>query len=372
MKRPPRFLFALFALGAFSALGAAPNAALAEPSVADIAGAKKLFTDGRADELAARYDDGLKKFERVLLLQPRRGGVMFHIAFCHEKLGHLEAAVDAYEKAIEMAKAENKPDVIKEAQSRLGPLVARLPKLTVVVPEGTIDVRVTLDDKPLPESEWNQEKRVSLGSHRVEAFDPASAQTPVFRTAIDTPERSHAEVRVVLPAHTPPPAPLVAPVPTPSPTDTAPKTAAAPVAEPARPTDKEPYGPRDLTTSSRPNYTLPVITSVATGVFLGVGIAGFAIAGGEQKTLLDTCPTLLPADCEAQKKSVRTWDTVSLVGFGAAGVGLVTSIVLFATRSSKSSRAAATPAFRVGGLALTPSASLSREGAGLSLLGALP
>lgn len=369
MKRPPRFLFALFALGAFSALAAAPKAAFAEPSVADIAGAKKLFSDGRADELAARYDDGLKKFERVQLLQPR-GGVMFHIAFCHEKLGHLEAAVDAYEKATEMAKAENKPEVIKEAQSRLGPLVARLPKLTVVVPAGTKDVRVTLDDKPLPESEWNQEKRVSLGAHKVEGFDPASAQTPAFHTTLDTPERSHAEVRVVFPPHTPPPA-VVVPSPTPSPADP-PKTTASPSAEPARPPEKDPYGPRDLTTSSRPNYTLPVITTVATGVFLGVGIAGFAIAGGEQKTMLESCPVLLPDDCETRKKSVRTWDTVSLVGFGAAGVGLVTSIVLFATRSSKSSRAAATPAFRVGGLALTPSASLSREGAGLSLLGALP
>lgn len=369
MKRPHRFFFAsASALVAFATVGAAPHVAHAQPSVADIAGAKKLFADGRADELAARYDEGLKKFERVQLLQPR-GGVMFHIAFCHEKLGHLEAAVDGYEKAIDMAKAENKPDVIREAQNRLGPLVARLPRLVVLVPAGTKDVRVTLDDKPLAEAEWNQEKRVSLGSHKVEAFEGTSTQA-VFHVAIETPERAHAEVRVVLPTHAPPPVAVVTPAPTPAPADPPPKP--NPAAEPARTPEKTPYGPRDLTSTSRPSYTLPVVTTVATGVFLGVGIAAFAIAGGEQKTMLESCPVLLPDDCETQKKSVRTWDTVSLVGFGAAGVGLVTSIVLFATRASTSSKAASAPAFRVGGLSLVPSASLTRDGAGLSLGGVLP
>jgi hypothetical protein len=367
MKRPHRFsTAAALAFVALATVGGSPKAALAQPSVADIAGAKKLFADGRADELAARYDEGLKKFERVQLLQPR-GGVMFHIAFCHEKLGHVEAAVEGYEKAMEMAKAENKPDVIREAQNRLGPLVARLPKLSVIVPAGTKDVRITLDDKPLAESEWNQEKRVSLGAHKIEAFDSTSAQ-PVFHVAIDTPERARAEVRVVLPTHAPPPVAVVTPPPVAPPAEPPAKPAAT---EPARAPEKTPYGPRDLTSSSRPNYTLPVITTVATGVFLGVGIAAFAIAGGEQKTMLESCPVLLPDDCETQKKSVRTWDTVSLVGFGAAGVGLVTSIVLFATQASKSSNAASAPSFRVGGLSLVPSATLSRDGAGLSLGGTL-
>lgn len=354
--------------------------ASADPTVKELAQAKDLFTKGRADELAAQYAQGLQKFEAVEKIKSR-SAVVFHIAFCKEKLGRLLEAADDYDRAKAMAKAEGKPDVLREVEARSTALAQRLPKLVVVVPPGTADVKVLVDERPLPESDWGLEKRVAPGSHKVEATAP---NVPPFRANVETPERSTQEIKIVFQAPSPSPAAVaVAPVPVPAgttqtPSSSEPSKATADLSSVTPPPDRGPQ--------KHANYTGAIVASVAVGAFAGLGLVSFLVAGAKHDTLVTQCPTLTTEACADLRGPVRTWDTVALAGFGAAGVSLVTAIVLFATASPSRNAAAVEPnrlglfaAKRRSGhpgildaLALEPDVAFGPSTAAVGLRGVLP
>ena len=358
-----------------------PSAPPAQPSVKDLARAKDLFSKGRADELAAHYAQGLAKFEEVEKIKAGSATV-FHIAFCKEKLGRLLEASEDYDRASTMAKAEVKPEVLKQIQARSGPLQERLPKLSVLVPAGIPDVKVTLDDRLLPEKEWGVAKRVSPGAHKVEATAP---DVPPFRANVDSPERSTQEIKVVLatrePAHV-----VVAPVPVPGSPAHAPATSRAPDPGPAAPgadTSNIPPPP-DGDTPKHASYTGAIVATVGAGALAGLGVASFLVAGGKQDTLTTQCPTLSVPACDGLRSPVRTWDTLALVGFGAAGVSLVAAVVLFATASPSHKRAStastASTGSRAGSgsgsffetFALAPAVAVGPSGGQIGVHGVLP
>ncbi len=336
---------------------ALPSAALSQPSVKDLARAKQLFDKGRADELAAQYGEALKKFEELEKLKPT-SGVAFHIGFCKEKLGRgLDAASD-YERAAAMAKSENKPEVVKESENRLAALTPKLARLLVLAPKDAQDLHVTVDDRPLPEADLGVEKRIAPGAHKVAAT--AAGMRP-FQSNVDTREGAVQEVRVVLEKAGPAVVAIVA----------APKAAEpAPAPVPAAEGPTAPVTPPPDSAPKHANYTGAVIASVATGAFLGLGVASYFVAGAKQDTLLTQCLTLNVAGCDELKGPVRTWDTIALVGFGAAGASLVTAVVLFATASpSKSASARPSPMFPLG---LTPEVAIGPSAGTFGFRGALP
>ena len=127
------------------------------------------------------------------------------------------------------------------------------------------------------------------------------------------------------------------------------------------------------------------MASVAVGAFAGLGLVSFLVAGAKHDTLITQCPTLTTAACADLRGPVRTWDTVALAGFGAAGVSLVTAIVLFATASPSRNAAAVDPnrpaLFAkgrsghpgiLGALALEPDLTFGPSTAALGLRGVLP
>lgn len=337
--------------------------AFAAPSVAEIKRSNDLFAKGRTDELAAQYGEALKKFEEAQRLRPA-SGIVFHIAFCKEKIGRgLEAAGD-YERASAMGKAEGKPQVVKEADARLAALAPKLARVVVVPPKDAADLKVTLDDRTLSDSELGTEIRVAAGAHKVGAS--ARGARP-FEASVDARDASASEVKIVFEKLAPTPTPAAAPVvagkteparlPAPPPT--------APSPETPSPTDGVTPPPSEPSKGSR--YTAPIVVSVAAGAFAGFGLVSYLVAGGEQRTLKSQCPSLLPAACDELRGPVRTWDTLALVGFGAAGVGLVTAIVLFATAPS-SAPAPATPSARW----IAPELSFVSSGGTIGLRGVLP
>jgi len=328
--------------------------------VQDIKRSNDLFQKGRADELAAQYADALKKFEEADHLRPA-SGIVFHIAFCKEKLGSTLEAANDYERAVAMGKAENKPPVVKEAAARLEALTKKLPRLLVIAPKDVTDLKVSVDEHPFPESDLGVEKRVAQGTHRI----AATAQgTRAFQTTVEAKEGTVQEVRIVLEKAGPAVVAILAPPKAPEPA-APPAPAPAPTAAPPAVTPPPDSAPKHA------SYTGAIVASVATGAFLGLGLVSYFVAGGHQDTLLSQCLTLPPAPCDELRGPVRTWDTVALAGFGAAGVSLVTAIVLFATASPGKSAALRLP------LGLTPEVAVAPDGRGLAagtfgLRGALP
>lgn len=339
--RAPLFVHLLFGASVFLLA----KGASADPTVSELAHARQVFEKGRADELAAQYVRGLAKFEEVEKIKSA-SSVVFHIAFCKEKLGRLLEAADDYDRAEEMAKAEGKVEVLRQIKARSGPLGERLPKLTVTVTvpgtSGAASVTVLLDERPLPQKDWGIEKRISAGTHKIEATSPNLSP---FRATVETSERNPQEVKVVFPTPTPvivtaPTASNVSPVSPPAkPAVVTPPPQAAQATQATQGAPSEVTPPPDRGPKKHANYTATVLASAFTVAFAGAGVASFFVAGAKQDRMLANCPTASTSDCNDLKSPVRTWDTLSLVGFGAAGVSLVTAVVLFSTAKPSSTTA---------------------------------
>ncbi len=313
----------------------------APPTDKELEQARALFKEAQADEAAGHFSDALEKLRRIVEVKATPG-VRFHIGYCEEKLGHLVEALEAYERADADARIEKKEDVLREVAAPLAALRARVPLLTIHVPGGLPDVRVSLDDKPIVKADWGVARRVAPGAHSVEATAP---DHPPFRTMLTVPEKS---VHVLTVAFLERAAP--APIPAPEPAKTV---------EPVRPR-AEP-GPAREAPARGPSYTGAIVATAATAVLAGLGVGAFLLAGSKQDELLARCPTLGPEGCEALRGPVRTWDAVALgswIGAGAAGAA---AVVLFATaKPSRPSPRSAT---------LIPSLTSDGQGFALGLRG---
>jgi tetratricopeptide (TPR) repeat protein len=224
-RRGIAVVVAVFGLGTVSPALAQPTAqpgsalpGAAQPNAAELAAARQLFGDGLRAEDEGRYADGLAAFQRVekIIASPQ---LRYHLGLCHEKLGELVEALNAYELAIGDAEARGARDVLKESKARAEALRPKIARLVLHVPPDAAGLVIAVDDRPLNAALAGAPVLVNPGERRITVRADNYA-APFAATVRVAPGESRA-VEVVLGAKSaappreaaPPPPPVQPPPP---------------------------------------------------------------------------------------------------------------------------------------------------------------
>jgi hypothetical protein len=117
--------------------------------------------------------------------------LLFNIATCHERLGHLVLAASAFREAQAAAKERGDADVAKESSSHLEMLAELTPRLTVRLAEGNDGAMARLDGESIDLARL-VDFPIDPGNHRLEVQNESNPR--VFDLTFETPVRA---VRVV-------------------------------------------------------------------------------------------------------------------------------------------------------------------------------
>jgi hypothetical protein len=146
-----------------AAVGATP---VKQPSAAELASARRLFAVAISAEDRGRWVEALETYERVskVAVSP---SLWYHIGVCHEALGHLVEAVNAFDLAVSGATARRELALSREARSRLERLRARTAQVVLGVPRDAADVRIEIDGQPLNPALAGAAVLVAPGDRRI-------------------------------------------------------------------------------------------------------------------------------------------------------------------------------------------------------------
>lgn len=149
--------------GGSSPARAEPQAA---PSAAELAAARELFGAGLRAEDEGRFREALDAFGRVekIITSPQ---VHYQIGLCHEKLGELVEALNAFEMAIQEGEAKRAADVVKESRAHVEALRQKVAHVTLRVPESAAGVKLQIDGRPINAALVGTAMPVDPGARRV-------------------------------------------------------------------------------------------------------------------------------------------------------------------------------------------------------------
>jgi hypothetical protein len=190
------------------AVTAGPKVAAAQ-TPKQIAAARQAFKQAEEAESKGDLTTAAAKFREALAIKDTPQ-IRLRLGAVEEKLGHLVAALAAYQEGLD--KASGIPAVSQVATEQIEALRPRVPLVTLVVPEPPPGLALTLDrvsveaGKPLP---------VDPGQHRVHAEAPGWQPRDKAFTIAER-DRTRIELRLV---------PDVAPAPPPPPPSRVPGTA---------------------------------------------------------------------------------------------------------------------------------------------------
>ncbi len=307
-----------------SAFLLAASPAFADPTPTELQAARDLFGKAVADEDAGHWKEALDKLKRAgsVKMTP---GIRFHIALAEEKTNQLVAALADYTAAESLARADNNKEVLDLVRDPLASLRARVPMLTINVPDGA-GAEVAVDGKPLASGLFGIALPVEPNqAHTIEA--KATGKVP-FSTQLTLKERESKTVDVRFTDAPKEPDKTGGNVTDPNhgSTSNGGTNTGGGAVKPPPPKHEEP-GADDG--GSRSWVAPIVVTALAVGT-LGFGFGAFFVASGKQDDLRAACPTLVPSACDELRGPVRTWDALALGGFVAAGALAIVSVVLWA------------------------------------------
>jgi tetratricopeptide (TPR) repeat protein len=144
--------------------------ALAGPAHADPAAdkeAREHYTQGQKLFDAADYDAALAQFQRAYELTPYPA-ILYHIALCHDQLGHAHEALDAYKAYL----------VVDPKTSRRKGIEARIEKLQSPSPAPPPPAPV---EPPAPAPATAPAPAEPAPSAALTATAPPPAHTPVYK-----------------------------------------------------------------------------------------------------------------------------------------------------------------------------------------------
>ncbi len=203
----------VWALAGALALGAGTSSAVAHAddiSQADRTKARTAFQAGLALETANDWAKALEKFQEAAAVKATPQ-ILFHQGRCLEHLGRWTEAVGMYRMAVDKSDEPKLEDVRKQADEARTTLEARLPKLTIRLPEDAAGATVSLDGVALGSASLGSPMSVDPGTHRV-ATRPAGHHEPIVQeVTIAEGERKDVTVNVKAPVAAPAPAPQRAP-----------------------------------------------------------------------------------------------------------------------------------------------------------------
>lgn len=152
----------------------------------DPAAAQALFDEATRLAASGGYPEACAKFAESNRLDPGIG-TQFHLSDCYEQSGRFASAWAGFLEVASQARASGQSDRERAALARAGKLEARLPKLSIEVPEDARvrGLEVRRDGILVGEAQWGTLVPVDPGDHVVVASAPG--KVTVARTV-------HAEV----------------------------------------------------------------------------------------------------------------------------------------------------------------------------------
>lgn len=298
-----------------------------EPSLADKASARELFTEGMSLRSKGEVEGALEKFKAAYALWPSPSTGL-ELGRTHMMLGQL---IEARERFLETAKMPPRPTETAaaqvardEARSLAESLAPRIASLTFKIegaPTGA-KVRVSIDGRELPSDTLGATRKINPGKHKVSARCPDAADVVL---ELEIAEGASREVTLTFHATTE----------APSSTKPAPAKASAPAS-----------------------------AGTSAWVYVGFGVAGVGLlAGGvtgalaisKASGLRDSCDDgRCPPSAHADVDSYERLGTISTISFAVAGVGAAVGIygLLAGPRKESEPRAHVTPYLGLGSAGL--------------------
>jgi hypothetical protein len=170
-------------------------AVAAEPTLAEIAAARRLFTEARAAEDVEDWATAASKIKEAISIK-ETPGLRFHLAYCEEHVGMLVEALVDYERAEEAARSKN-----DEVEQKVGPrkeaLRKRIPTVTVLLPPDVSDTAMTIDGRPVAAALMGKPVPQNPGRHQIVVSAPG--RTP-YSADLTLAEADSVVVTVSLPA----------------------------------------------------------------------------------------------------------------------------------------------------------------------------
>ncbi|WP_437479658.1 hypothetical protein WME75_34025 [Sorangium sp. So ce1014] len=141
-------------------------AAPRQPSAAELASARHLFALGLAAEDQGRWAEALETYERIrkIVVSP---ALWYHLGVCHEALGHVVEALNAFELAMSGAAARKELALASESRSRIEKLRTKTSQIVLQLPEDATGVRVAIDGEPIHPALVGAAILVSPGARRI-------------------------------------------------------------------------------------------------------------------------------------------------------------------------------------------------------------
>lgn len=274
------------------------------PSKDDAIAAELLFREANQLVEQGKCAEAIPKFEASERAD-HSNGTLYNLANAYECAGRLASAWKTFMTVVNAPPNGKRSSLQDDAEKRAEVLEPRLPKLTVVVPEGLSKIsglEVLVDDEPLPQSLWNQAAPVDPGVRSVTVKAPG--KTPWSSNTSDLKEKDAARIEV----------PIVI--------------------------------------EDRPFPKQRKAAIAVAGVGLGVGIAAIVTGGLALKhrdEALDACKVDVASDCprgsrnwfiyQAQPKmnTAQDFALASTVLYVASGAALGTAAILWFTTPSADS-----------------------------------
>lgn len=279
---------------------AAPPALAQSPSEQLLA--QSLFDEARALMDQGRYAEACPKLAESQRLDPG-GGTLLNLAICHESEGRLGTAFMEMNAALSQAKKDNRKDRVEIAESRLGALADRVPRLTIRVTEDEEGLEVFLDGTLVRKPAWNVSTMVDPGPHVIDARVPGR---PQFRMEITLAPRAQKVIDVPVLGRDPAPAP-------------------APLA-PARAARTERDEPR--TSRANPAHTAATIAGITGFVVGAAGGVGWLVSTLQRRQECVDERSFCTQDGLDAADRERTFGWTAIVGVSVGAAGVIASAVI--------------------------------------------
>jgi hypothetical protein len=146
--------------------------------------------EGNYEECVAKNKASLEKEDN-----PR---TRLHLSGCEARIGKLLDSLKDAQDALQRGMKSNDEPMTRVARDRVLDLVKRLPKVTFIPPAGVTELKVTFDDRPVPNAALTKKFSIDPGKHVVKAEGASGGVLLNYEEQFDVKEGELLAVRITL------------------------------------------------------------------------------------------------------------------------------------------------------------------------------
>ncbi len=321
--------------------GVADEGVPGQAAAPDVAAARSLAVEGIRHAEANDCVEAIDKLKRAESLH-HAPTILVPLAECQIRMGQVVVGTENLRRVLQEHLASNAPPAFVAAQAKAKSLLeASLPRIATLIisVDGCVPSAVTVDSEVVRSTLLDQGRPTDPGIHIVRAEAPG-CQSASAQVELSDGQRETVTLHLSALASSEPSAATSAPS----------ATNAKGSANPAR------HPPNS---QARPERTWGLV-ALGTGMLgVAVGTTAGLVALTKKWSLDENCPYRnCPASSQGDLDSMKTWGTVSTIGFGVGVAGILSTVVLWMTRPNVEKPSVAQSP--------TVSVSLTGNGAGLS------